>query len=80
MAGWVGTGIALQPPTSYPTPGTPLPATPYMPYVARWLHAEYKVVVGLISVAQLSLGTHISGFPGITEVYNLSRIGRIINH
>ena len=36
--------------------------------------------VGLKSVAQLSLYALISGFLGITEVYNLLRIGRIINH
>ena len=39
-----------------------------------------KVVVGLISVDQLSLGTGFSGFQGMTEVYNVNKIGRINNH
>ena len=38
------------------------------------------MAVGLRSVGQLSLGTHISGFEGMTEVYNLVYVGRIINH
>ena len=38
------------------------------------------MVVGLISVEQLSLSGQISGSIGITEVYNLVRIGKIINH
>ena len=37
-------------------------------------------VVGLKSVGQLSLYVLISGFQGITEVYNLTEIGRINNH
>ena len=36
--------------------------------------------VGLKSVGQLSLYALISGFQGMTEVYNLVEIGRIINH
>ena len=38
------------------------------------------MVVGLKSVAQLSLDDHISDIRGITEVYNLAKIGRISNH
>ena len=38
------------------------------------------MVVGLISVHQLSLDGQISGFLSMTEVYNLVKIGRIINH
>ena len=38
------------------------------------------MVVGLKSVAQLPLDDHISGFQGMTEGYNLLRIGRINNH
>ena len=38
------------------------------------------MVVGLKSVAQLTLVAHFSGFLGITEVYNLLRIRRINNH
>ena len=41
---------------------------------------ELKVVVGLKSVGQLSLSVHFSRFLGMTEVYNLVKIGRIINH
>ena len=41
---------------------------------------ESNLAVGLISVGQLSLDTHISGFGTMTEVYNLVRIGRINNH
>ena len=38
------------------------------------------MVVGLISVGQLSLSVLFSGFLGMTEGYNLSEIGRINNH
>ena len=38
------------------------------------------MAVGLKSVAQLSLDDCFSGFQGMTEVYNLSEIGRINNH
>ena len=38
------------------------------------------MVVGLISVDQLSLDDHISRSRVLTEVYNLVRIRRIINH
>ena len=38
------------------------------------------MVVGLISVRQLSLDPQISGFQGMTEVYNLLEIDRINNH
>ena len=38
------------------------------------------MAVGLISVHQLTLGTHFSGFQGMTEVYNLLRIGIFNNH
>ena len=47
--------------------------------MAGWLHAKY-MVVGLKSVAQLSLGVLFSGFQGITEGYNVLRTGRINNH
>ena len=42
--------------------------------------ARLNMVVGLISVHQLTLSAHFSGSQGITEVYNLLRIGRITNH
>ena len=38
------------------------------------------MAVGLKSVDQLSLDELFSGFQGMTEVYNLSEIGRINNH
>ena len=38
------------------------------------------MVVGLRSVAQLTLGTHFSGFLGITELYNLSKLGNPNDH
>ena len=38
------------------------------------------MVVGLRSVDQLSLDEHFSDIRGMTEVYNLSKLGRIINH
>ena len=42
--------------------------------------AQRNSAVGLISVAQLSLVGHFSGFQYMTEVYNLLRIGKINNH
>ena len=42
--------------------------------------AEQYMVVGLISVGQLSLEGQISGFQTITEVYNLSEIGNPNDH
>ena len=41
---------------------------------------ELNMVVGLISVDQLTLDDQISGSEGITEGYNLVRIGKINNH
>ena len=38
------------------------------------------MVVGLISVGQVSLDAEISGSRVMTEVYNLIKIGRINNH
>ena len=76
----VGTGIALPGTHPLPTPGTPpLHHGPVLhpPSVqCRGLN----IAVGLISVEQLSLDTHFSDIQGMTEVYNLLRIGRINNH
>ena len=76
----MGTGIA------HP-PSTPPPHHPgYTPLPHRWLHAARgytdlrNMVVGLRSVEQLTLSPQISGFRGITEVYNLLITGRINNH
>ena len=64
-------GIAPSRPTLIPTtPGTPSPASS----TATRVHGDSRGLedaVGLKSVAQLSLGTHFSGFKGMTEVYNL---------
>ena len=38
------------------------------------------MVVGLISVGQLSLSVHFSGLLGITEVYNLPAAGNPDDH
>ena len=83
--GWAwGTGIALPgthpartliPHPGYTPPATPVPAAPADVHVP-----DLNTAVGLISVDQLSLSGRISGFQGMTEVYNLSDIGRINNH
>ena len=78
-AGWVP-GIALPahpagtPPRVHPSPPHPVPTT------AAPVDPGYKVAVGLISVAQLSLWAHFSEIEGITEVYNLLITRRINNH
>ena len=81
---WVVPGIVPLPvPTRPTTPGTPLPAADVQTCMSARRHGhvpDSNMVVGLISVAQLSLVTRISGFRGMTEVYNLSKIDRIINH
>ena len=79
----VGTGIAL--PATHPgthqshTPGTP-PRTRYTQHVNAGYVTCWDMVVGLRSVDQLTLSPGISGSRGMTEVYNLRRIGRIDNH
>ena len=85
-----GTGYRYSPP-GYP-PGIPTrpPTTPYPGYTSP-RHARvlvhhpvravvYEEAVGLKSVAQLTLDAVISGFQGMTEVYNLVNVGRINNH
>ena len=76
----LGTGIALRDPPQSHTPGTPLPLPRTTCYTARSRHHGLNRVVGLISVGQLSLSVRFSEIEGITEVYNLLDIGRIINH
>ena len=76
----VGTGYSpSQHPPGIPTPGTPLHHGPLHAELDHGL-GDLNMVVGLKSVAQLSLTVHFSGFRGITEVYNLSIAGRINNH
>ena len=81
--GWVP-GIALPVPTQLPlvptTPGTP-PTVPGMATGAcSGSVRQSKCGVGLKSVAQLSLRLEISGFRGITEVYNLLYAGNANDH
>ena len=68
--GWVP-GIA--PPGTHPvphTPGTPLPPWTGVHHAAR-SGSQVNMVVGLKSVAQLTLDGRFSRFQGITEGYNL---------
>ena len=74
-------------PSRYP-PGIPLPHHPgYTPATTvTAVHGlgmqsrEVNMVVGLISVGQLSLADQISDISLMTEVYNLAEIDRINNH
>ena len=81
--GWVP-GIAPSQPPSPPPPRVHLPPTPgarYTVYRAPApMYGRVNMVVGLRSVAQLTLGVHFSGFIGMTEVYNPVRIDGINNH
>ena len=83
-AGWVVPGIALPATQPVPIPRVhPSPARRYpvlMLAVTAGTGPWLNSAVGLISVAQLSLYTRISGFQGMTDLYNLVRIGRINNH
>ena len=91
MGIWEGPGGYRYSPPRYP-PGYPprihpSPLPRVHPSHHGPLHAvldhgarEPNKAVGLISVDQLSLDVLISGFRGMTEVYNLIEIGRIINH
>ena len=65
-------------PRVHPSPALLVAMSGYT--AARALYGRVNMVVGLISVGQLSLDVHFSGFQGITVVYNLVRIGRINNH
>ena len=81
---WRGTGIAPSRTTRHPhTPGTPPPYPRYTAVMVTVPHsaaARKNSAVGLESVDQLSLVAHISRSGTITEVYNLSKTGRINNH
>ena len=68
----LGTGIAPLPdPPSPAPPRVHLPPTVTAVHVPGMLAATRDMVVGLKSVAQLSLWALFSGFLSITEVYNL---------
>ena len=58
------------------TPGTPASAWSLAGTLPHGHVPESNMAVGLISVAQVSLGAQISGFLRFTEVYNLVRIGK----
>ena len=73
----------------YSPPGPPvLPHTPGTPLPHRSGHAEAcreqspgpNSAMGLISVDQLSLYVLFSGSEGMTEVYNLSKLGNPNDH
>ena len=79
--GWLGTRYSTPPghPSSHHpgyTSSTPL----LMHAVTQRSAARSKWVVGLRSVAQLTLSAHISGFGTITEVYNLLVAGITNDH
>ena len=76
----LGTGIALPGTHPHPPPRVHPPAPTATTQVFTGTYRGLKLVVGLISVEQLTLSARISGFQGITEVYNLVRIHRISNH
>ena len=78
--GWVVPGIAPPGPPHIPYPGYTPPATDVIHAPTAAAADSEKQVVGLKSVAQLSLCAHISVFEGITEVYNLRIAGKSNNH
>ena len=77
-----GIAPSRYPPGTHPatTPGTPTTVPGMATGACSGSAARRNSVVGLISVAQLTLSHEISGSQGMTEVYNLLRIDRIINH
>ena len=84
MGSWDGSGgyrysTPPSPPASH-HPGYTPPPTPVPVRTMKGAVQQTKYVVGLKSVDQLSLSDRISGSHTMTEVYNLSKIGRITNH
>ena len=77
--GWYRYSPPPSHPPSHPTPGTP-------PHCRRrsehccTMPRGLNLVVGLISVAQLSLDVQFSDFRGITEGYNLVEVGNPNGH
>ena len=66
-------------PPSLHHPGytSPYPAAGlYTADMAAAVYSQLNIAVGLKSVAQLSLSARISGFQGMTEVYNLVGIDK----
>ena len=81
---WDGPGVVpgIAPPRYPPSP-IPRVHHPTRPgWTTGWttVYTRLNMVVGLISVTQLTLGTHFSDITGITEGYNLVGINRINNH
>ena len=76
-------GTRYSPSTTHPathTPGTP-PWHGSLVSMAPHGHVpDLNMVVGLKSVRQLTLYVLFSGFPGMTEVYNLTVAGNPDDH
>ena len=70
----------LPAPTRYHYPGYTPPLPPLPGTLLQWCLTEVNMVVGLISVGQLTCGPLFSGFQGMTEGYNVRITGRINNH
>ena len=76
-------GYRYSPPPAHPAippPRVHLPPATRTRVMLPLRQAEAKVAVGLISVAQLTLVGHFSGFRGITEAYNLEIAGNPNDH
>ena len=84
----MGPGMALAGYRVVPLPTHPSSHTPGTPShygrcdvsCPQCQYGGVNSVVGLRSVAQLTLSARISGFTGMTEVYNLVYVGRTNNH
>ena len=79
VSGWVP-GIALPTPPSRPIPRVHLPPPHSALATGAAQYPGLNSAVGLISVEQLTLGTHFSGSRGMTEVYNLVEVGNPDDH
>ena len=77
-----GIAPSRDPPIPYPgyTPPRPHRHTSLLHRVLTAASARLNIAVGLRSVDQLSLSTQISGFRGMTEVYNLAKAGNPNDH
>ena len=76
-------GYRYSPPSTHPgipTPGTPPLHHGPVPLPYTVMSPDLNMAVGLKSVRQLSLSARISDIEGMTEVYNLLKIGRMNNH
>ena len=73
-------GIAPPSPPTIPPPRVHLPTEPPSTRQRTRVLTAVNMVVGLISVDQLTLGLLFSDIRGMTEVYNLIKVRRINNH